>query len=79
MGDTVWATQQIADLYEKARPTITEHIQFILDEGELTRSQYVGNSDILRQTVRRMTSSITTLMMILAVGFRVKSPRPAYF
>ena len=35
-GDTVWLTQDaIATLYDKGRSTVTEHIQNILQEGEL--------------------------------------------
>ena len=35
-GDTVWLTQkQMADLFDKGRTTITEHIQNIFKEGEL--------------------------------------------
>ncbi len=35
-GDTVWLTQDlIADLYDKGRSTVTEHIQNILKEREL--------------------------------------------
>jgi len=36
-GNTVWLTQDlIAKLYDKGRSTITEHIQNIFEEGELS-------------------------------------------
>ena len=35
-GETVWLTQaQLAELFDKGRSTITEHIQNIFKEGEL--------------------------------------------
>jgi len=35
-GDTVWLSQiQIAELYQKGRTTISEHIKHIFEEGEL--------------------------------------------
>lgn len=35
-GETVWLTQdQMAELFDKGRTTITEHIQNIFKEGEL--------------------------------------------
>ena len=38
-GETVWLTQaQMAELFGKGRTTITEHIQNIFKEGELSES-----------------------------------------
>ena len=37
-GDTVWLTQeQMADLFQKSKSTISEHIGNIYAEGELSR------------------------------------------
>ena len=42
-GETVWLTQdQMAELFEKGRTTITEHIQNTFKEGELDEN--VGNT-----------------------------------
>ena len=44
--DTLWLTQeQIANLYQKSRSTITEHINNIFSEGELKERTSVGISD----------------------------------
>ena len=44
--ETVWLTQeQMAELFGKARSTITEHIGNIFKEGELVEDWYVGISD----------------------------------
>lgn len=43
---TLWLTQdQIAELFGKARSTITEHINNIFSDGELAELTSVGNSD----------------------------------
>ena len=74
---TVWLTQdQIAELYNKARSTITEHINNIFSEGELDKKSTVGFSDIPNsdKPVKKYN-----LDMIIAVGYRVKSNRGTEF
>ncbi|MCQ2793225.1 MAG: virulence RhuM family protein [Bacilli bacterium] len=74
--DTVWLTQeQIALLFEKSRSTITEHINNIFSEGELSKMTSVGNSD---GTTHR-PPKLYNLDVILAVGYRVKSKRGIIF
>lgn len=73
---TVWLTQdQIAVLYNKSRSTITEHINNIFDEGELTKMTSVGISD--GSTHR--PAKLYNLDVVLAVGYRVKSQRGIVF
>lgn len=81
-NDTVRLTQeQISKLYGKARTTITEHISHIYEEEELEigetseKEGNVGNSDI--GLVKPKT--YYNLDMILAVGYRVKSPEGIAF
>ncbi len=39
--DTVWLTQeQMADLFQKAKSTINEHINNIYDDGELKKRKH---------------------------------------
>ena len=74
--DTLWLTQeQIANLYQKSRSTITEHINNIFSEGELKERTSVGISD---QTNHR-PAKLYNLEVILAVGYRVKSKRGILF
>ena len=74
---TVWLTQaQIAELFNKERSGITKHIKNIFDEGELDEKSnvnffHISNSD--------KTVSFYSLDFILAVGFRVRSPRGTQF
>ena len=74
--DTVWLTQeQIAELYQKSRSTITEHINNIFNEGELKERTSVGISD----KTNHRPSKLYNLEVILAVGYRVKSKRGIIF
>ena len=67
--------EQIADLYQKSRSTITEHINNIFTEGELVERTSVGISD---RTNHRL-AKLFNLEVILAVGYRVKSKRGTLF
>ena len=73
--ETVWLTQdQMAELFQKSKSTINEHLKNIFSEGELEESSVMtkfGNSEFSRQ---RPTQHYN-LDAILAVGYRVKSHR----
>lgn len=75
---TVWLTQdQMAELFNKAKSTISEHIQNIYEEKEL----------ILEETMRKFGNSefstkptnYYNLDVIISVGYRVKSLRGTQF
>ncbi len=77
-GDTVWLSQaMMADLYGTTPQNITQHIAAIYDEGEqdpdATCKPYL---QVRREGERQVRRSIKhyNLAMILAVGFRVRSP-----
>ena len=78
--DTVWLTiEQIALLYNRARNTISEHINNILNEKELDAAIVCRKN---RQTAVDGKIYITkfyNLDMILSVGYRVKSKRGNIF
>ncbi len=77
-GDTVWLTQnQIAELYQTTIPNINIHLRNIYTEGELKVEATVKDYLIVRlEGKRKITRKIQhySLEMILAVGYRVKSP-----
>lgn len=77
---TVWVTQDdIANLFERSRSTVVEHMQNILSDGELEESSVCRK---FRQTASDGKSYDVThynLDMILAVGYRVRSPRGVQF
>ena len=74
---TVWLTQaQIAELFTKNISTISRHIANIFDENEIEeksnlRFMQIANSD--------KPVALYSLDVILAVGFRVHSPRGTQF
>lgn len=78
--DTVWLSQmQLAELFQKSRVTITEHIGNIFKEGELDENLV---SRKFRQTAADGKSYDTTfynLDVIISVGYRVKSHRGTQF
>ena len=82
-GDTVWLTQaEIAELFDTTPQAITQHIRAIYEEGELSPEATCKDSLQVRQEgqrqVRRRLKAYS-LPMILAVGYRVRSPRGTQF
>src|ERR671915_1692474 len=79
---TVWLTQaQMAELFERTVPNINQHITSILDDGELS-SATIKRHEIVRQEGTRQVRRevfVYNLDMILAVGYRVRSPRGVQF
>jgi len=77
-GDTVWLTlEKMAQLFDKAKSTINEHILNIYKEGELTEAetiQKIGNSDFLVKPTHYYNLDI-----IISVGYRVKSTQGTRF
>jgi len=81
--ETVWLTQaMIAELYLTTPQNITLHIRAIYKEGELSPEATCKQSLQVRnegnRTVRRRLKHYN-LDMIIAVGYRVRSPRGTQF
>ena len=76
-GETLWLTQaQMAQLFGRERSVITKHIRNIFSEGELDEKSNVQNMHIPNSD---KPVAFYTLDVILAVGYRVKSPRGTWF
>jgi hypothetical protein len=82
-GETLWLTQAlIAELFATTPQNITQHIKAIYAEGELdeqaTCKPYL---QVRQEGVRRVERAALHygLPMILAVGYRVRSPRGTQF
>src|SRR5258708_3040118 len=81
--ETIWLTQaQIAELFQVTVPTVNEHLKGIFAEGELEHAPTVRTFRILpldaAPTVEREIEHYR-LEAILAVGYRVRSPRGTQF
>ena len=76
--DTVWLTQdQMAELFQKAKSTINEHIKNIYAEGELKKEETMrkfGNTEFSTKP-----TNFYNLDMIISVGYRVRSQRGVQF
>lgn len=80
---SVWLSQaELAELFQTSIPNINIHIKNVLDERELTEVRTIKDDLIVRtegtRQVRR-TVKFYNLDMILAIGYRVKSPRGTQF
>ena len=74
---TVWlARAEIAALFQKDRSTISKHIKNIFAEGELDEK---NNVHFLHIDNSKKPVAFYSLDVILAVGFRVRSPRGTQF
>lgn len=82
-GETVWLTQaMIAELYQTTVPNVNIHLKNIYDTGELTEPATIKEYLIVRREGSRQVSRKVlhyNLEAILAVGYRVQSPRGVQF
>ena len=73
----IWLTQDlIAELFDVARSSITDHINNILNSGELNEETSVGISD---KSSGGRKPKLYNLDMIIAVGYRVNSKKATNF
>ena len=77
-GSTVWLTQaQLIDLYHSSKSNISEHIKHIFEDGELVEEATVRKFRTVQIEGSRQVSREVThynLDMIIAVGYRVRTP-----
>lgn len=78
--ETVWLTQkQMAELFDKDRKTITEHIGNIFKEGELKEDSVCRKSQHTAEDGKTYDVNFYNLDVIISVGYRVKSQRGTHF
>ena len=82
-GDTLWLTQaQIAELFQTTPQNVTLHLKAIYAEGELAESatckEYL---QVRNEGARKVSRKLRhyRLESVLAVGYRVRSPRGTQF
>jgi hypothetical protein len=79
-GGTVWLTQlEIAGLFGSTKQNISLHIHNVLKESELRADSVVKDSLTTAADGKGYKTKLYRLEMILAVGYRVKSPRGTQF
>ena len=81
--DTVWLTlEQMAELFQRNKSTISRHISNIFAEGELRRDATVAKfATVQKEGARSVSRDIDyyNLDVIISVGYRVKSLRGVQF
>lgn len=78
--ETLWLSQKsIAELFEKGRSTITEHLKKIFEEGELDELSVCRDFRHTAQDEKTYVTQFYNLKAITAVGYRVNSHRATEF
>ena len=81
--DTVWLSlDQMAELFQRTKSTISRHIKNVLEEGELLADSTIANfATVQNEGKRHVERQITyyNLDMIISVGYRVHSYRGVQF
>jgi len=73
-GETVWLTQdQMAELFDKGRSTVAEHILNVFKEGELDEKSVCRDSRRTGTDNKEYNVKHYNLDVIISVGYRVKS------
>ena len=77
---TVWLTQlQIAELFQATKQNISLHLKNIFEEQELSEDSVVKESLTTAADGKNYRTKLYNLDAILAVGYRVRSPRGSAF
>ena len=77
---SIWLSQkQLSEIFSKSIKTISEHISNIFDEGELDESSVIRNFRTTASDGKNYDVKYYNLDMIIAIGFRVKSPQGTKF
>ena len=80
VDETIWLSQALmGELFDRSKKTISEHLQNLFGEGELNPDSVVRNFRTTAADDKSYDVAHYNLEAILAVGFRVKSPRGTQF
>jgi len=79
-GQTVWLTQlEIAELFQTTKQNVSLHARNIFEDGELAEESVVKESLTTAADGKRYPTKLYNLDLILAIGYRVRSPRGVQF
>ena len=82
-NDTVWLSlDQMAELFQRNKSTISRHIKNVLEDGELQEEATIANfATVQNEGIRKVERVIAfyNLDMIISVGYRVHSYRGVQF
>ena len=79
-NDTVWLSlDQMAELFQRNKSTISRHIKNVLEDGELEEDSVVANFATTATDGKNYSVAYYNLDMIISVGYRVHSYRGVQF
>ncbi len=79
-AQTVWLTQsEIAELFQTTKQNVSLHAKNIFNDGELTENSVVKESLTTAADGKNYRTKLYNLDLILAIGYRVRSPRGSQF
>lgn len=79
-NETVWLTiDQMAELFQRDKSTISRHIKNVFSEGELERDSVVAFFATTASDGKTYNVEYFNLDVIISVGYRVKSQRGTQF
>lgn len=79
-NDTVWLSlDQMAELFQRNKSTISRHIKNVLEDGELDADSVVANFATTATDGKNYSVACYDLDMIISVGYRVHSYRGVQF
>lgn len=77
---SVWLSQlEIADLFQTSKQNVSLHAKNIFADGELLESSVVKESLTTASDGKKYRTKLYNLDLILAIGYRVRSPRGVQF
>jgi hypothetical protein len=78
--DTVWLSiDQMAELFQRDKSTISRHLKNVFDERELDKNRVVANFATTAADGKTYQVDYYNLDVIISVGYRVKSIRGTQF
>ncbi len=79
-NDTVWLSlDQMAELFQRNKSTISRHIKNVLEDGELEADSVIANFATTATDGKKYSVAYYNLDMIISVGYRVHSYRGVQF
>jgi hypothetical protein len=79
-GDSIWLSQlEIAELFQTTKQNVSLHTKNIFEDGELRLDSVVKESLTTAADGKNYRTKLYNLELILAIGYRVRSPRGVQF
>ena len=79
-GETIWLSQsEIAELFQTSKQNVSLHAKNIFEDKELRENSVVKESLTTAADGKNYRTKLYNLDLILAIGYRVRSPRGVQF